>query len=107
MWPIPIFIAVVFAPESPWFLVRAGRMEEAKASLHRLGNSKAADHITVNQSLAAIVHTNEVEKVMSAGTSYVDCFRGTNLRRTEIVCMVWMIQTIVSAFSSFAPLALI
>lgn len=50
--------------------------------------------LTAEESLAAIIHTNEVEKVMDAGTSYVDCFRGTNLRRTEIVCMVWMIQTI-------------
>lgn len=40
------------------------------------------------------MHTNEVERAIDAGTTYFDCFKGTNLRRTEIVCMVWMIQTI-------------
>jgi len=39
-------------------------------------------------------HTNEIEKEISAGTSYFDCFKGIDLRRTEIVCMVWLVQTI-------------
>jgi len=30
---------------------------------------------------------------MSSGTSYLDCFRGTNLRRTEIAAVAWMIQS--------------
>ena len=103
--PIPIFIAVLFAPESPWFLLRAGRPEEARESLRRLGNQHP------DQAMAAITHTDEVEKIMHAGgcnsclglvsfrvadlffgpecQTYLDCFRGTNLRRTEIVCMVW------------------
>lgn len=41
-------------------------------------------------------HTNEVEKemetVMSAGTTYWDCFKGTNRRRSEIVMIGWLIQ---------------
>lgn len=41
-----------------------------------------------------IVHTNALEKSLSAGTSYLDCFRGSvNLRRTEIVCVVWACVT--------------
>lgn len=39
-------------------------------------------------------HTNEVEKYLTSGTSYWDCFRGTDLRRTEIGCMVWAIQVL-------------
>lgn len=39
-------------------------------------------------------HTNEIEKQISAGTSYWDCFKGIDLRRTEIACMVWMVQTL-------------
>ena len=39
-----------------------------------------------------ILHTNEVEKEMTAGTSFIDCFKGINLRRTEIACIVWLIQ---------------
>ena len=35
IWPIPLFILVTLAPESPWFLVR-GRLEEAEHSVSRL-----------------------------------------------------------------------
>lgn len=39
-------------------------------------------------------HTNEIEKAAEVGSSFRDCFRGVNLRRTEIACIVWLIQTI-------------
>ena len=39
-------------------------------------------------------HTTELEKEMNTGTSYLDCFRGTDLRRTEIVCMAWLAQQV-------------
>ena len=41
-----------------------------------------------------IQHTNELEKSLSSGASYFDCFKGTNLRRTEVVCFVWLVQTL-------------
>lgn len=39
-----------------------------------------------------IRYTNELELQQNTGTSYLDCFRGTNLRRTEISCVVWVTQ---------------
>jgi MFS transporter, SP family, general alpha glucoside:H+ symporter len=39
-----------------------------------------------------MVHTNAHEKHVSEGTSYLDCFKGVDLRRTEIACVVWLIQ---------------
>lgn len=39
-----------------------------------------------------MIHTNALEKAISAGTSYKDCFTGVDLRRTEIACVVWLIQ---------------
>ncbi|KAI7052305.1 hypothetical protein KC327_g19312 [Hortaea werneckii] len=33
-----------------------------------------------------------MEKHEAADANYIDCFRGTNLRRTGIVCMAWIIQ---------------
>lgn len=41
-----------------------------------------------------MIHTNELEKEFTAGTGYLDCFKGVDLRRTEIACVVWMIQTL-------------
>lgn len=42
-------------------------------------------------------HTNELEKAVSAGTSYLDCFKGTDLRRTEIAAMTWFTQAFCGA----------
>lgn len=36
--------------------------------------------------------TNELEIAMSEGTNYWDCFKGTDLRRTEIASMAWLAQ---------------
>lgn len=52
-------------------------------------------------------HTNEVEKEMekemSAGTQYWDCFKGVNRRRTEIVMIGWLVQ----CMFLYLPLALL
>lgn len=55
-----------------------------------------------------IQHTNEFEKSVAAGTSYLDCFKGTDLRRTEIACGVWMIQNLCgSAFMGYVRIAML
>jgi SP family general alpha glucoside:H+ symporter-like MFS transporter len=90
VWPIPLFIAAWMAPESPWFLVRAGRLDDAKKSLQRL--SEANHDIDHDAHIAMMVHTNKLEIEERAGVTYWDAFRGTNLRRTEIACMAFMSQ---------------
>jgi SP family general alpha glucoside:H+ symporter-like MFS transporter len=92
-WPVPLIVGCFFAPESPWWLVRHERYEEAKHSLKRL-TSGNDPHFDIGQTIAMMEHTNELEKQISSGTSYADCFKGTDLRRTEIVCFTWLVQTI-------------
>jgi MFS transporter, SP family, general alpha glucoside:H+ symporter len=55
-------------------------MEEAEKALRRL-SSKGVD---VKATLAVITETDRFEQELEAGSTYVDCFRGFNLRRTEI-----------------------
>ena len=103
MWPVPLFIGVFFAPESPWWLVRKGRIEEAKRSLVRLTNVNRETDFDADETIAMIVHTTNLEDKITAGSSYFDCFRGTDLRRTEIVCMVWAIQNLSgNSFSNYS-----
>jgi len=97
-WPVVLIPVLCYAPESPWHLVRQGRLDEAEKSLRRLQSSRAG--IDVKATLAGIVHTNELEKQMTSGTSYLDCFRGVELRRTEIACVAFAGQTLSGA--SFA-----
>jgi SP family general alpha glucoside:H+ symporter-like MFS transporter len=92
-WPAPLIIACLFAPESPWWCVRHGQIEKAKQSLHRL-TSRSDTTFDANKTISMMLHTDGLEKTINAGTSYSDCFKGVNLRRTEIVCLTWLVQNI-------------
>ncbi|CAH0042285.1 unnamed protein product [Clonostachys rhizophaga] len=92
IWVVPLFTVAFFAPESPWYLVRRGKYEEAEKSLRRLARKGHYTEQTMAQTMALMKHTNEMEKINAENSSYADCFRGTNLRRTGIVCMAWIIQ---------------
>jgi len=92
MWPVPIAIGVYLSPESPWWLVRQGRIEDAKAALRGFTGAAQSD-ADIERTVAMIQHTNEMEKQYKEGTSYLDCFRGVDLRRTEISALVWFIQS--------------
>ncbi|KIW69256.1 hypothetical protein PV04_05141 [Phialophora macrospora] len=92
IWPIPIAIVTLFAPESPWWLVRHGKLDQARATLLKLGSRNANPNFNVEDTLAMMIHTNELEMQQTAGTSYWDCFKGTDLRRTELAVMSWIIQ---------------
>lgn len=94
IWPIPIIIGVMLAPESPWWHVRKGDREGARASLLRLTSPDKDPNFNPDDTIAMIEHTNELEKQMTEGTRWSDLFRGSDLRRTEIVCFTWIAQTI-------------
>lgn len=103
MWPVPLLIGVFLAPESPWWLVRKGRIEDAKKALLRLTSLDRETDFDADETIAMMVHTTALEEKITSGTSYLDCFRGTDLRRTEIVCMAWAIQNLSgNAFSGYS-----
>ncbi|KZT61597.1 sugar transporter [Calocera cornea HHB12733] len=89
MWPVPIFIVVCFAPESPWYLVRKNRLEEAEVMLRRLSKNSP---INPRDAVAMMVRTNQLEIDQTQGTRWIDCLKGADLRRTEVSCVAWTIQ---------------
>ncbi|KAI0134804.1 sugar transporter [Daldinia grandis] len=93
VWPVPILAGLVFAPESPWWYIRNDNREAARASLLRL-TSPNDPSFNADETIAMIEHTNELEKRMKQGLTYRDCFKGTDLRRTEIVVGIWLVQTL-------------
>lgn len=91
VWPVIIAPLIVFAPESPWWLVRKGWIDEAEKMVQRLSSN--TDNAAAKRAVALMIETNNIEKALGEGVSYMDCFRGVNLWRTEISCMAWSIQT--------------
>ena len=91
IWPIPLIIGVALAPESPWWLIRKGRKEDAKRSLMRLTSRGQVD-FDPEETVNMMIFTDEFEKSQRKGASYWDCFKGVNFRRTEIVCLCWAVQ---------------
>jgi MFS transporter, SP family, general alpha glucoside:H+ symporter len=107
VWIPPLFLVGFLAPESPWYLVRKGRIDDAEKSLRRLARKDFYSDRTMAETLALMKHTNEMEKIEAANSSYLDCFHGTNLRRTGIVCMAWVIQMLNGqSITSFAAVML-
>lgn len=98
LWPLPLMVIAYFAPESPWYFVRTDRLDQAKHSIKRLGGDKSDEQIDAQ--LAMMVRTTSLEAEVTKGATYLDCFRGNDLRRTEI-CMVAFMGQILSG-SSFA-----
>ena len=88
VWPVPLFILGYFCPESPWNAVRREKIEVARKSLTRLRGKSDDLEAEVEATLAYIRHTTALELAESEGSSFLECFQGTNLRRTEIVSRV-------------------
>ena len=100
VWPVIIVPVLIFAPESPWWLVRKGRIMEAEKSIKRL-SSQDPDH--AKRSIALMIETTKLEMAMNEGASFIDCVRGTNAWRTEIGCIVWTSQVLSGfAITSYA-----
>ncbi|KAF3913382.1 hypothetical protein ABW20_dc0107086 [Dactylellina cionopaga] len=69
-----------FVPETPWYLVRKGRIEEATRSFEKLWGGK----IDASAKVAAIQAVVAEEEKTGEKPTLLDCFRGTNLIRTGI-----------------------
>lgn len=90
MFPTPLAILLFLAPESPWWLVRKGRLEQAEVSVRRLGRSSV---INSSESVAMMRRTIDLEK-SEKEPNYLELFKGTDLYRTLIVCGVYAAQNL-------------
>jgi MFS transporter, SP family, general alpha glucoside:H+ symporter len=78
-------------------LVRKGREADAKTSLLKLTKANSGVQYDIDAQVAMIKATNELERALAASTTYLQCFRGIDARRTEIACVVWVTQAFCGA----------
>lgn len=92
IWPGPLILAAIFAPESPWHLVRTNKIADAKEAICRLAYPGYYSSDDLDAQVALMQHTLAIEALEHEKQSVLNCFKGSNLRRTEIVSVVYAIQ---------------
>lgn len=84
------FIVALVVPESPAFLLRRENVQGARKSFARLHSIS-----TVEGSIAAMQTIMEHEKQFESlnhGATYLECFKGSNWRRTRIIIYASILQ---------------
>lgn len=90
MFPTPLAILIWCAPESPWWLVRKGRLEQAAHAVERLGRRS---RLNAGETVAMMRRVIELE-TSDKKPSHIELFKGTDLYRTLIVCGVYAAQNL-------------
>jgi SP family general alpha glucoside:H+ symporter-like MFS transporter len=90
MFPTPLAILIFCAPESPWWLVRKGRLEAAEKAIGRLGRRS---QLNVSEAVAMMRRTIDLETSVK-NPNFIELFKGTDLYRTMIVCGVYAAQNL-------------
>lgn len=91
IFPTPLAVLMFLAPESPWWLVRKGRLDEAAKAVSRLGRKTVVSN--AHETVAMMRRTIELEKDSKEPT-YLELLRGVDLYRTLIVCCVYASQNL-------------
>lgn len=89
MFPTPLAIALFIAPESPWWLVRNGRLEEAARSVERLGRRSRVKGTETVAMMRRVIESEDTSK-----PTLIELFKGSDLRRTLIVCGIYAAQNL-------------
>ncbi|KAF1739347.1 putative glucose transporter rco-3 [Beauveria bassiana] len=79
-WSLILLVGMVILPETPRYLIRAGKLDKAAKALGRI-RRLPADHPAIAEELHEIKANHDYEMNLGSGTSYLDCFRHPVLKR--------------------------
>ena len=89
-WAIILVVGMLILPETPRFNIKRGRGQAAAKSLSRLRRLDV-DHPALVEELAEIKANHEYEMTLGK-SSYIDCFKGTMLKRLATGCGLQALQ---------------
>ncbi|KAI9818286.1 MAG: High-affinity glucose transporter rgt2 [Phylliscum demangeonii] len=89
-WAIILIVGMLILPETPRFLIKQGRPEQAARSLSRLRRLDVS-HPALIEELAEIEANHQYELSLGKAT-YVDCVRGTLGKRLATGCLLQALQ---------------
>ena len=89
MFPTPLAVLMFIAPESPWWLTRKGRYDQAARSVERLGRRSL-----VNSTEAVAMMRRVIDAESESSPRLIELFKKTDLRRTAIVCGIYASQNL-------------
>ncbi|OCL07389.1 general substrate transporter [Glonium stellatum] len=84
IWPGLIIIFGLLIPESPYFLVRAGKNGDAGRLLKRILPASTDTTVELDH-IVSLKGREDILYAMAKKTGFWDCFKGTNWRRTRII----------------------
>lgn len=93
-WLVPLLFMVFLAPESPLYLSRNKQDDKALKVLRRVTKDPDFDE---QGSLAMIHAVNAHEEKTSERMGFTECFKGVNLRRTEIALVIYLTQQLIGS----------
>ncbi|RKL28330.1 hypothetical protein BFJ72_g12561 [Fusarium proliferatum] len=102
-WAFPGILALglPFLPESPYWLVMKQQHDKARQALQRLSPSGEDIDARLDQVQQTVYRERELA---NGDVSILDCFHGTNMRRTRIILICMYMPKVVGAvLSSNAP----
>ncbi|PSR80306.1 general substrate transporter [Coniella lustricola] len=87
-------IAFVLIPESPVYLIRHGSLDAARKIMERVYPGPS-----INARMQELIHTIEEEQSSEQNQdgSYIDCFKGTDLKRTMTAVLIYAALQIAGA----------
>lgn len=89
--PVILFSAGLLLPESPRWLVEKSKTTEARKVLTLLRGKKASSSV-IEEELELLIQADQEQREFHHASSWIDCFKGTNLRRTLIGTGVQCLQ---------------
>ncbi|KAF2637886.1 general substrate transporter [Massarina eburnea CBS 473.64] len=90
LWSIILVVGLFFLPETPRYLIKTDRYDEAAKSLAKL-RRLPVDHPAVLEELNE-VQANHLYEMSLGKATYIDCFKGTLGKRLLTGCLLQSLQ---------------